>query len=270
MWGLINMSLTLTLAQMDVATADPKTNMEKTILFAKEAKLRGSDIIVFPEMWTTGFDWKYNKEHAKEHHETEKQLLKIAKELKIGIHGTIPTLTSNGGIANSSVFISPEGNKLAQYDKIHLFSFAREDQHMEPGNAPRNLKTSWGQYGFAVCYDIRFPELFRGYAINGAQLIFLPSAFPHPRLEHWKTLIRARAIENQLYMVACNQVGTKQLEKEVTFFGHSCIIDPWGETVIEGGEAEQLLTATIDLSKSDEIRSYMRVFEDRRPHIYEL
>lgn len=264
------MNLTITLAQMDVATADPKTNLEKTEQFAKEAKQRGSDLIVFPEMWTTGFDWEYNKEHAKDHIQTENQILKIAKDLKISIHGTLPTLTPNGKLANSSILISSEGEKLIQYDKIHLFSFAKEDKHMEPGNSPKNLKTSWGHCGFAVCYDLRFPELFRGYAVFGAQLVFLPSAFPHPRLEHWKTLIRARAIENQLFMVACNQIGTKQLEKEITFFGHSCIIDPWGETVIEGVETEQLLTASIDLEKSDKIRNYMHIFNDRRPDIYEL
>ncbi len=156
----------------------------------------------------------------------------------------------------------------AWYDKAHLFSLVGEERHMASGRSRTLADTPWGPMGLAVCYDLRFPELFRRYAVDGAELIFLPSAFPEPRLAHWRTLIRARAIENQLFMVSCNQVGTKQLEHPTTFFGNSCIIDPWGETVIEGGTEEQLLTAEINLSKAREIRNYMRVLDDRRPDLY--
>ena len=166
------------------------------------------------------------------------------------------------------MLINDKGELVAFYDKAHLFSLVGEERHMAPGKARTLVETPWGLMGLAVCYDLRFPELFRRYVVDGAELIFLPSAFPEPRLAHWNTLIRARAIENQVFMVACNQVGSKRLEKHTTFFGASCIIDPWGETIVEGGSEEQLLTAEINLAKAKEIRGYMRVLEDRRPELY--
>jgi predicted amidohydrolase len=127
--------------------------------------------------------------------------------------------------------------------------------------------------GLSVCYDIRFPELFRAYALKGARMVLSPMAFPYPRLQHWKILARARAIENQMYLIGTNQVGSEGFGPEgiVTYFGDSSIIDPWGETVVEASETEEmLLTATIDLSRADQLRSKMRVLADRRPDLYEL
>src|SRR5205807_8965526 len=105
------------------------------------------------------------------------------------------------------------------------------------------------------------PELFRSYALAGARLILLAAEWPNPRRAHWETLLRARAIENQMYVVACNRVGTSQ---GTSFFGRSCIIDPWGETVLEGGDQETLLTTEIDLDKVDDVRATIPVFKDRR------
>jgi predicted amidohydrolase len=96
-------------------------------------------------------------------------------------------------------------------------------------------------------------------------MVFLPSEWPHPRLAHWQTLLRARAIENQMYMIACNRVGNS---KNTDFFGHSCIIDPWGEIVVEAGQSEVLLTAEIDLGKVDAARAKIPIFADRRPELY--
>ena len=125
----------------------------------------------------------------------------------------------------------------------------------------------------AICYDIRFPELFRTYALAGTKIIICPAAFPTPRLTHWKTLIRARAIENQLFMICPNQVGNEDLGKEgiINYGGSSSIIDPWGEVVAEGNITEEkLLTASIDIDKVDEIRKKMTVFKDRRTDLYKL
>lgn len=260
--------LKISLAQIEVKTADPQVNLEKTKLYCKKAKEQGSDLIVFPEMWTVGFNWDYNRDHANEHGETLEEVKKIATEHAIWIHGSLPAVVNGGEIANRSVLISSEGELVSSYDKAHLFSFVGEDRHMAKGTSTTFTQTPWAACGLAICYDLRFPELFRKYAVEGAEIIFLPSAFPEPRLAHWRTLIRARAIENQLFMIACNQVGTVMLEKEVTFFGSSCIIDPWGETVIEGGANEQLLTAELNLPKVKEIRDLMHVLSDRRPELY--
>jgi predicted amidohydrolase len=119
--------------------------------------------------------------------------------------------------------------------------------------------------GLTICYDLRFPELFRRYALAGAKLIFVPAEWPHPRLMHWQTLLRARAIENQLFVVACNRVG---VVGKTHFCGHSAVIDPWGETIVEGDESEMLLTAEIDLGLVDDVRQRIPIFADRRPEIY--
>ncbi|MFB0545355.1 MAG: nitrilase-related carbon-nitrogen hydrolase, partial [Anaerolineae bacterium] len=111
----------------------------------------------------------------------------------------------------------------------------------------------------------RFPELFRKYALAGARIIFIPAGWPHPRLEHWRTLLRARAIENQMFVVACNHVGSC---KDLQFFGHSAIYDPWGDLVVEAGELETLLTAQIDLALVEQVRERMKVFADRQPELY--
>jgi predicted amidohydrolase len=140
-----------------------------------------------------------------------------------------------------------------------------EDQYLTAGEELAIVDFAGVKAGLAICYDLRFPEIFRRYALDGAQMVFLPSEWPHPRLAHWQTLLRARAIENQLFMIACNRTGKS---RETAFFGHSCIIDPWGESVIEGGESPMLLTATIDTAMVDEVRTRIPVFADRRPALY--
>jgi predicted amidohydrolase len=141
----------------------------------------------------------------------------------------------------------------------------QEEQFLTPAPQPTLIEAAWGKAGLAICYDLRCPELFRRYALAGAHLVFVPSEWPHPRLAHWQTLLRARAIENQMFVVACNRVGNS---KNTDFFGHSCIIDPWGEMVIELGEGEMLGTAVIDVEKVNEVRAKIPVFDDRRPEIY--
>jgi omega-amidase len=116
-----------------------------------------------------------------------------------------------------------------------------------------------------ICYDIRFPELARTLALDGAKILFVPAEWPHPRLHHWRTLLMARAIENQMFVVSCNRVGTSG---STHFFGHSLIIDPWGEIIAEGAEHEEIITAALDLTEVDKVRGRIPVFEDRRPELY--
>ncbi|HBI05283.1 MAG TPA: carbon-nitrogen hydrolase, partial [Paenibacillaceae bacterium] len=114
-------------------------------------------------------------------------------------------------------------------------------------------------------YDIRFPELARSYALDGAGILVNSAEWPHPRLNHWRTLMQARAIENQMYVVACNRVG---ISGKTEFCGHSMVIDPWGEILVEGGEEEAILIAEIDLTLIEEVRGKIPVFADRRPDLY--
>ncbi len=174
-----------------------------------------------------------------------------------------------------SILLDPEsrgqgalqGEQAGIYRKIHLFRLMDEEKYLAAGQHLTSVETAWGQSGLAICYDLRFAEMFRTYALNGVNMVYLPAEWPHPRLAHWQTLLRARAIENQMYMIAVNRVGTDGTHD---FFGHSAIIDPWGNAIVEAGESEVLLTATIDTEMVPDVREKIPVFKDRRPDLYQL
>ncbi|RPJ62960.1 MAG: carbon-nitrogen family hydrolase, partial [Dehalococcoidia bacterium] len=229
--------------------------------------------ICFPEMWTTGFDWETNKRLASQQEKTVSAIAAMARQYHIWINGSMLALDEKGQVSNTSMLFDANGRRAGTYRKTHLFSLFHEDRHMAAGNSICVADTPWGLAGLSICYDIRFPELFRTYALKGVKLQFIPSAFPYPRLQHWKVLLRARAIENQMFVIGTNQVGTEDFgpDSTATYFGDSAIIDPWGETVIEAVENEEmLLTASIDVSKADQVRSKMKVLSDRRPELYQL
>ena len=267
------MKLTVSLAQMEVVVANPDENLKKAESCIKEAVARKSDIVCFPEMWTTGFNWKKNEKVAAGQQKVIDQVAALAKQYDIWINGSMLALNEDKKVSNASFLFNNKGKIAASYRKTHLFSLLHENDHMAPGKSLTVMDTPWGRAGLAICYDIRFPELFRTYALQGVEMVFSPMAFPHPRLEHWKILVRARAIENQMFIIGTNRVGTEDFGQDgaVTYFGTSCIIDPWGKTVIEANETDEVvLTATIDLSLVSELRSKMTVLKDRRPDLYEL
>ncbi len=142
-----------------------------------------------------------------------------------------------------------------------------EDRYLEAGRAPVLAQTPWGVCGLAVCYDLRFPELFRVYAAAGAPLMLLVAEWPRRRIEHWRALLRARAIENQCFVAAVNRTGESRGE---AFGGHSLALDPWGETLVEGGGAPALLTVDIPLEKAAAARERLPALRDRRPQAYHL
>lgn len=262
------MSIQIALGQIDVSAGSPEKNLEKGARLIQQAANQGCSLILFPEMWTTGFLWNYNLSHLEEQKDVFKQICHLAKSHNIWIGGSILYPEADKG-KNRFYLISSEGTPSGFYDKTHLFSFVGENLHLEKGDHLSLLKTPWGNCGLAVCYDIRFPELFRSYALQGAKWVMVPTAFPHPRKDHLVTLARARAIENQMFIVLTNQVGMEEFRDEpVHYFGHSMVIDPWGTLIAAGSEEEELITATIDLAYADEIREKMHVFQDRRPDLY--
>jgi len=267
------MKLTVSIAQIAVVQSDPEENLRKGEAWIVEAARKGSDIICFPEMWTTGFNWINNERMAHEHEKVIDRVAELAKRYKIWVNGSMLALNENGKVSNTSILFDSNGARVGTYRKTHLFSLVHEDEHMEAGKSLCIIDTPWGLVGLSICYDIRFPELFRTYALKGAKIILSPAAFPNPRIHHWKILVRARAIENQMFMIGANQVGSEDFGRGgvLTYFGNSVIIDPWGETISEASETkEELLTATIDIDRVDEIRGKIKAFRDRRPDLYEL
>lgn len=257
--------LVISLAQMHIALGDTRKNLRQMEQWVAEASRRGSHLIVLPELWSTGYALEQSRELANPLNVgLFAQLSTIATQSKISIVGS--TLEKRGlEVSNSATFFASNGRLMGVYRKIHLFRLMEEDRWLQPGAAPLTLETPWGTNGIAICYDLRFPELFRRYAVQGARVILLPAEWPIERIDHWRTLVQARAIENQCFMVAtnaCGQTGDK------VFGGHSMIVDPWGRIVIEAGETPQLVTAEIDVDQVDIVRSRIPVLEDRRPEVY--
>ena len=267
---------------MDIRFGDPAANFATVTRMTEEAKRRGSDLILFPELWSTAYDLTRASRYASSL--TSGLFAEIsALSRRTGIHilgSTLSRLASDGlpsereqapalqnNFGNTLTVFSPDGTLLADYSKIHLFRLMDEHQYLTAGEKPVTVDLPFGRAGLAICYDLRFPELFRGYALAGAEMIFLPSEWPHPRLIHWQTLVRARAIENQMFFFACNRVGADARNE---FFGHSMAVDPWGEILAEGGEGEELITLTADLSKVQEARRKIPVLQDRRAEVYRL
>ena len=260
----------LTLVQMDCFFGDPARNFERAEGFVDEAARRGSDLVVLPELWSTAYDLENADAYASPLANCAKdpgwfgRFATMARDNGVWLTGSL--LERRGGqFYNTMALYDPQGSLAAAYSKIHLFQLMNEHQHLAPGETRALHELPWGCTGLAICYDLRFPELFRRYALDGARLIILPSEWPHPRRMHWRTLLRSRAIENQCFIAACNRVGTTE---GVTFFGSSAVIDPWGETLIEGGETETLLTVRIDLDTVEATRSKIPIFADRRPELY--
>lgn len=257
--------LTISLAQMRITLGDVRKNFNVMQEWSAEAARRGSHLVVFPELWSTGYALDQAKDLASVLNSGMfAQVTTVAQQNKISIVGSI--LEKRGvEVANSAAFFAPNGRMMGVYRKIHLFRLMDEDKWLQPGSSPLAMDLPWGQTALAICYDLRFPELFRRYAAEGAKMIIIPAEWPIERVEHWRILLQARAIENQCYIVACNAAG---LTGETTFGGHSMIVDPWGKIVIEGGDSPMMLTAEIDVDTVDEIRQRIPVFEDRRPDLY--
>jgi predicted amidohydrolase len=261
------MQLTISLAQIDIALGEPWENFKKAAEWTAEAVRRGSDIIVFPEMWTTGYAWDEVETLGPKQEKVVQAVGDLARRHKIWLNGSMLALDENGERANTSILFDPQGQPAGLYRKVHLFGVMDEDQYLVAGQQLTVVEADWGVSGLAICYDLRFAEMFRSYALQGAAMVYLPAEWPYPRLAHWRTLIRARAIENQMFMIAVNRVGT---DGKYDFCGHSAVIDPWGNAVVEAGDSEILLTATIDTDMVATVRQKIPVFDDRRPELYYL
>ena len=191
------------------------------------------------------------------------------------VGGTIPLAASDDRRVRASCLLyDDQGRLAARYDKIHLFDVQivdsgeryAESATIEPGGQPVVADTPFGRLGLAVCYDLRFPELYRSYALSGVNLFLISAEWPVRRIDHWNTLLRARAIENQSFMVAVNTVGKSGA---ATYGGSSAVISPWGETLLQApSDTEAVLSCEIDFSQLAIVRAHMPVFSDRRPDLY--
>ena len=168
---------------------------------------------------------------------------------------------------NTAYVFDRQGACLAAYDKTHLFTPMGEHEHYAAGDHLTTFSLDGHKCGLLICYDLRFPELFRTLALQGVELLLLPAQWPAARRYHWETLTAARAIENQFFLAACNSCGTAG---ETVFGGASRILGPRGELLAAAGAGEEIVTAVLDFSVLAEVRNSINVFHDRRPELYRL
>ena len=256
-------------AQISCVLGDRTGNLDKVRDFASRAKDSGTELIVFPEMIDTGYSMPAIKQYAAAWEEgAAAELQKIAKQLALGI---VCGISDRDGefIYNAQVFIDASGEIVAKYRKIHLVTAAPLDERscFSPGNEFVSCKIDTFNVGLTICYDLRFPEMCRTLAVgHNVNLFVTSSAWPSIRMEHLQILMRARAIENQCYLILANRVGT---DDGVTFCGSSAIIDPTGAIVAGASvDREELLQAEISNAVIDSVRTNMAVFAHRRPELY--
>ena len=251
--------------QMDIKPGDIQHNLKTAITMSEKSMQFHPDMIIFPEMFATGFAYPYINNMAKEYfNELTSILTNLAYKTNAHIiGGSIPELFE-GKLYNTSMVFSPERKVLGFQRKIHPFSLTDEAKYFCGGDKISVISTPLAKLGVAVCYDIRFPEIARKLTLEGAEIIIVPAQFPHPREHHWNALIRSRAIENQVFVIGVNRVGGKNPE----YFGHSTAIDPYGNILGELNNKEGLLVCEIDLGQIEEVRSSMPVLIERRPEVY--
>ncbi len=247
---------------MEVVENDKAATVEKAIDNIRRAK--DADIILLPELWNIGFMSfdRYLPEAEGKDGTTFTRLRDVAEELKVHLHTGSFVEKDDDRYYNSSYLISPKGEVLANYRKIHLFGYnSKETQLLSPGDRVVVAETPLGTFGMATCYDLRFPELFRRMVEKGAEVFLVCSAWPYPRLEHWLMLNRVRALENQCFLVSANSVG---FNAGIQFVGHSMMTDPWGVILSSGGDEEVLLWSEIDLKMIIDARDRFPALADRR------
>ncbi len=246
--------LRLVLIQMDVIPGDWRANIASALMYLEAASNLQADLCVFPEMWSTGLrlDKLFLKLAKDSYLPTMDYLSKWARRFHFFIlAGSLPEVEGDR-IFNTSFLFSPEGMIQGSYRKIHLFPPFLEPDCFTPGEEPLALDTPWGKIGVLICFDLRFPSEFAILRKKGARIVLVPAQFPDPRLNHWTILLRARAIENQYFVAGCNRVGEDPPRQG--FFGHSMIVDPGGDILMQGREEKTLVAVDLDLSRTEEAR----------------
>lgn len=250
--------------QYNISIGYIDANLDKAAAALRRVAAQGAQLAVLPEMWSCGYDYRNFTALAEETPRVLEFTQKLCQELQLVTVGSLPEL-ADGKIYNTA-YVIDKGEIIATYRKLHLYSTMYEDRYLGAGDHSLVVDTSVGRLGVAICYDLRFTELFRKMALEGAEIICLPAEWPRPRQEHWKTLIRARAIENQLFMIGANCCG---IQGKLDFVGLSQLVSPLGNILQVGTESEDAeLVATLDFAEMEKYRSEIKILADRRADIY--
>lgn len=263
---------------------DKEKNIQKALKFVDQAAKEGAKLVCLPEYIDyMGPDDKELKQKMSETIPGSTTNLFSEKAKALGIYincGSFMEKADDGRSYNTSVLFNDKGEIIATYRKMHLYDVEMEDRisikesdAIKPGSELSVVDTPVGKMGLSICYDVRFPELYRSLALQGAQIMFIPAAFPiYTGYLHWELLIRARAVENQCYVIATGQYGFYDTGEGVedAKYGSSMIVDPWGTVIARAPEGEGIITADIDITKVDEFRNTIPCFKHRKPEYYQL
>jgi len=251
--------------QIDIKIGDIDANLASVVNGIHRLGKKGAQLTVLPELWSCGFDnpgelikqaWKTPQ--------TIEALSALAKKHRMIIAGSLPE-KSGDSLYNTMVVIDKDGTVAGQYRKMHLFSFIDEDKVFSAGNQAIVCSTSCGPIGLMICYDLRFPELCRSLALAGARMVIVSAQWPKARIHHWNILLQARAIENQIFIVASNRVGK---EGDLVFNGHSQIISPDGKVLACVIDQTAETTARINFNEIDIMRKNFNCLKERVPSAY--
>jgi predicted amidohydrolase len=251
-------------AQITGTWEDPAQTLERAGYFIRHASSSGADLICFPEQFSTGWDPKSTKNLEEIDGSIVSSLKELARDNNIAILGSFRQEGAHLP-KNTAFVVGNDGHILSTYAKIHLFGPAGEDERFLPGTDLGIFSLGPLTCGIAICYDLRFPELFQIYAKRGAQVIFVPAAWPEKRILHWELFIRTRAAENQVYIVGVNTTGITPVDY---YSGDSMIADPHGTIIQRATEAEQLLFVDLDPAVVETARRSFPVEKDRKDGLY--
>ena len=254
----------IALLQLAVLEKNKEANVAHGLQLVRE-NASDHDVLVLPAVWTTGYSLGHlDTEAEAESSPVLAELQKIAAEQACAIvAGSVP-MRREGKVYNTSVAIDKTGALVNMYDKVHLFGLFNEERFFAPGNNFQAYALDGVCCGSTICYDLRFPELFRHLALQGAQIIFCPAEWPTARGDVWRLLAQARAAENHTFVVAVNCAGTF---KGAPFFGHSMVVAPSGKIVAEAGSEEEVISCTIDLADVAKVRARLNALADVRKEL---
>jgi omega-amidase len=260
------MSLKVACIQLDIAFGNPTENKKRVRTEIEKVMSQQPDIIVLPELWSTGYDLTQLETIADENgSDTKAFISELSRQYKVNmVAGSVAKKTKTG-VTNTMYVANRQGEIISEYSKLHLFKLMDEHLYLQPGETHGLFALENTLCAGVICYDIRFPEWLRVHTTKGAEILFVVAEWPLSRLNHWRVLLQARAIENQCYVVACNRAGR---DPNNLFAGHSMIIDPWGEIIIEADENPCSITAEINVAKVKQVRQQIPIFADRRPELY--
>jgi len=249
--------------QFTIALGDIEANLSHVRDALHRLAKLGVELAVLPEMWSCGFAYRELNRLALRTPDLVLELEKLSRELGMVIVGSLPE--AHGDKVFNTAYLLDRGTLAGSYRKMHLFSLMGEDRALDAGDSVLVADTSVGRIGVMICYDLRFPELARRLTLEGAEIIVVPGEWPKPREEHWRTLLRARAIENQLFVVAANCCG---VVGKLDFFGGSLIIGPKGEILAQGDYQSCEPAALLDPAEMESWRESITCLRDRRPDCY--